>query len=57
MRQSFIGPLGVDTFLNDFLPIEDDLPPSVTEGFMQVARASTERKMYDPFVCPPIPSF
>ena len=50
MRQSFIGPLSVHSFLQDFLPIATAPPPSFTPGFKKVAEATCETEMYNPFV-------
>ena len=52
MRQSFIGPLPVETFLNDFLPAEAVPPPLFSPGFEEVANATCETDMYAPFVRP-----
>lgn len=51
MRQCFIGPLAINTFFNDFLPIHDDLSPSPSQGFTHMARAANEKQMYESFVC------
>ena len=50
MRQSFIGPVDIDTFFREFLPAHAVPSPSATEGFMTVARATSETDMYKPFV-------
>ena len=51
MRQAFIGPMSVEKFLNDFLPVEDVATQSTSLGFTELARATTERQMYGIFVC------
>ena len=56
MRQSFIGPLSVEKFLKEFLPAKGVFPPSFSPGFQEVAKATCETDMYEPFVRLLIPS-
>ena len=51
MRQAFIGPMSVEEFLNDFLPVKDVPTPSISLGFTELARVTTETQMYGIFVC------
>jgi hypothetical protein len=52
MRQAFVGPLSVETFFNDFLPLEDVPPPSTSRGFAKMAGATSEKQMYGFFIRP-----
>jgi len=55
MRQCFIGPLSINKFFNDFLPVDDAPPPSVSSGFTKMAKANLEKQMYRCFVRSSIP--
>ena len=50
MRHSFVGPLSVETFFDDFLPLENVPPPSMSPGFTDMAGATSEKQMYRFFV-------
>ena len=55
MRQAFIGPLSVEAFFNDFLPLEEAPPPSISPEFADMAGATSEKQMYGCFVRSPNP--
>ena len=50
MRQAFVGPLSVEMFFDDFLPLEDAPPPLTSRGFANMAGATSEKQMYGFFV-------
>ena len=50
MRHSFIGPVPIETFLNDLLVVENVPPPSTSLGFADMARATSETNVFRPFV-------
>ncbi|KAF9649051.1 hypothetical protein BDM02DRAFT_1981591 [Thelephora ganbajun] len=50
MRQTFVGPLVVERFFEDFLPVKDDPPPLVSLRFAYMARATSEKDMRGFFV-------
>lgn len=51
MRQAYVGPMSVEDFLNDFLPVKDVSIQSTSPGFTELAQASSEAQMYGIFVC------
>lgn len=50
MRQCFVGPVSIETFFEDFLPVENVPTPSVSSGFKNMASAKSEKYMYPIFV-------
>ena len=53
MRRSFVGPMPVEEFLDNFLPVQ--LPVvrwNKLLGFGAVAKFRLESQMYNAFVCP-----
>jgi hypothetical protein len=55
MDHPFIGPLPVETFFEDFLPVNDVAPLSASPLFVEMANATCEERMRDSFVRPPVP--
>jgi len=51
MRQAFVGPMSVENFLSDFLPVKDAPIPSTSPAFTALAQATSEAQMYGIFVC------